>query len=83
MRIDIPSKQKRWFAHTLQQMNVTAGALFPGMDGLGREVKELIPQQILEDILGRNDMHSNPLEEDRHGSFLEGLFQRIIGEEEE
>ena len=38
----IPSKLKPKFLANLEMMNITANALFPGIDGLGRSIKEMI-----------------------------------------
>ncbi len=38
----IPAAQKRIFLKKLRSMNVTASSLFPGLDGLGKSVKELL-----------------------------------------
>jgi len=41
-KLIIPSEAKRRWLFQLKQMNITARALFPGADGLGRSVWELI-----------------------------------------
>jgi hypothetical protein len=41
LKVFIPSDLKPEFLHQLRAMNITAGALFPGMDGLGRSLTEL------------------------------------------
>ena len=38
----IPSPRKNDFLKKLRNMNITANSLFPGIDGLGRSVGELI-----------------------------------------
>jgi hypothetical protein len=38
----IPSELKPKFLANLEMMNITANALFPGIDGLGRSIRELI-----------------------------------------
>lgn len=48
-RVIIPGRRKHGFAQHLQYMNITAGSLFPGTDGLGREIKEFIAHQIFTD----------------------------------
>lgn len=45
-RLIISGHSKRKFSQQLQYMNITASSLFPGMDGLGREIKEFIAHQI-------------------------------------
>ena len=40
-KIIIPYERKSAFLAQLRQMNITASALFPGVDGLGRSVAEL------------------------------------------
>ena len=42
VQLVIPSGLKADFLKKLHAMNITAGALFPGLDGLGASVKELI-----------------------------------------
>jgi hypothetical protein len=41
-KIIIPSDQKVEFLRKLHAMNITANSLFPGLDGLGQSVKELM-----------------------------------------
>jgi hypothetical protein len=41
-KIVIASKSKREFLLRLRDINITAASLFPGVDGLGRSVEELI-----------------------------------------
>jgi hypothetical protein len=41
-KIVIPKTLKQGFLHRLRSMNITAAALFPGVDGLGRSIDELI-----------------------------------------
>ena len=40
-KIVIPHKIKPDFLAELRRMNITAAALFPGVDGLGRSIAEL------------------------------------------
>ncbi|MEP7342510.1 MAG: FRG domain-containing protein, partial [Acidobacteriota bacterium] len=51
-RIVIPKEVKREFLRRLQMMNITANALFPGVDGLGKSVKEFIQVEALHDRPG-------------------------------
>lgn len=41
-KIVIPANLKGQFLRKLRAMNITAGALFPGLDGIGRSVGELL-----------------------------------------
>ncbi len=41
-KLIIPKDQKKVFLSKLRNMNVTANALFPGLDGLGKSVRELL-----------------------------------------
>ena len=41
-KIIIPSHQKKSFLRKLRGMNVTANSLFPGLDGLGKSIQELL-----------------------------------------
>ena len=41
-KIEIPHEKKPEFLARLRDMNITASALFPGVDGLGRSVAELM-----------------------------------------
>ena len=41
-KIIIPRELKPTFLRNLRAMNITANALFPGLDGLGRSLKELV-----------------------------------------
>lgn len=41
-KVVIPSELKLLFLRNLRSMNVTASSLFPGIDGLGRSVSELL-----------------------------------------
>ena len=41
-RIVIPAKQKPEFLYQLAQMNINGRTLFPGVDGLGRSIAEII-----------------------------------------
>jgi hypothetical protein len=45
-RLVIPKEVKREFLRRLQTMNITASALFPGIDGLGKSVKEFIQVEV-------------------------------------
>jgi hypothetical protein len=40
--IVIPKEQKPGFLHQLRFMNISANALFPGIDGIGQSVEELV-----------------------------------------
>jgi hypothetical protein len=51
-RIMIPRGVKREFLRCLQTMNITASALFPGVDGPGKSVKEFIQVEVLHDKPG-------------------------------
>lgn len=42
LKLIIPRKRKRSFLKQLRAMNVTASSLYPGADGLGRSVQELV-----------------------------------------
>ena len=42
LKLIIPREQKREFLKQLRAMNITASSLFPGADGLGRSVQELV-----------------------------------------
>lgn len=42
LKLIVPSKLKPGFLKRLRRMNITAQALFPGVDGLGRSVAELV-----------------------------------------
>jgi len=42
IKLIIPNTLKLEFLHKLRQMNITARTLFPGVDGLGRSVAELV-----------------------------------------
>ena len=41
-KLVVPGTLKPTFLHKLRQMNITARSLFPGIDGLGRSVGELV-----------------------------------------
>jgi hypothetical protein len=41
-KLVIPAQLKILFARKLRSMNITANALFPGLDGLARSVAELV-----------------------------------------
>jgi hypothetical protein len=58
-RIVIPKEKKREFLRQLQIMNITANALFPGVDGLGRSVMEFIQVEVLHNLPGS----SHPLQD--------------------
>lgn len=60
-RIIIPGLRKREFAQRLQYMNITASSLFPGTDGLGREVKEFIAHQIFTDSSFEATLRADPV----------------------
>jgi hypothetical protein len=51
-KIVIPEKLKPEFLRRLQIMNITANSLFPGVDGLGRSVREFIQVEVLHDQPG-------------------------------
>jgi catechol 2,3-dioxygenase-like lactoylglutathione lyase family enzyme len=57
-RIVIPKEVKREFLRRLQTMNITASALFPGVDGLGKSDKEFIKVEVRHDRPGSS--HSLP-----------------------
>jgi hypothetical protein len=57
-RIVIPKEVKREFLRRLQTMNITASNLFPGVDGLGKSVKEFIKVEVRHDRPGSS--HSLP-----------------------
>ncbi len=38
----VPSRLKPKFLANLEMMNITANTLFPGIDGLGRSIRELL-----------------------------------------
>jgi len=57
-KITIPSRMKREFLRRLQIMNITASALFPGIDGLGKSIKEFIKIETHHDKPGSS--HSLP-----------------------
>jgi len=57
-RIVIPKEVKREFLRRLQTMNITASALYPGIDGLGKSVKEFIQVEVQHDKPGSS--HSLP-----------------------
>lgn len=42
VKLIIPAGSKRTFVRKLRTMNITANSLFPGLDGLGRSVRELL-----------------------------------------
>ena len=42
VKIIIPHSRKQEFLKRLRAMNITANALFPGIDGVGRSVSELV-----------------------------------------
>jgi hypothetical protein len=41
-RLVIPRRRKPDFLHHLRYMNISANALFPGIDGIGQSVEEMI-----------------------------------------
>jgi hypothetical protein len=45
-KILIPAKVKVEFLWRLRQMNITASALFPGVDGLGRSIRERVRSRL-------------------------------------
>jgi hypothetical protein len=51
-KIVIPKTLKREFLRRLQMMNITADSLFPGLDGLGRSVREFIQVEVMHDLPG-------------------------------
>ena len=57
-KIVIPKEVKREFLRCLQTMNITASALFPGIDGLGKSVREFIKVEVRHDRPGSS--HSLP-----------------------
>jgi hypothetical protein len=57
-KIVIPKEVKREFLRRLQTMNITASALFPGIDGLGRSVREFTKVEVRHDRPGSS--HSLP-----------------------
>lgn len=69
-KVIIPSDQKVEFLRKLHAMNITANSLFPGLDGLGQSVKELV-------LLNAHKMKVELIEERtsmiRSGGFLSGL----------
>lgn len=82
-RLIIPGTRKREIANRLHHMNVNAGSLFPGMDGLGREVRELISHQIDDDVMGAQGFHTRALDEERNRTAPRDILDRILGGEEE
>lgn len=59
-RIVIPKERKPEFLERLQTMNITANALFPGVDGLGKSIKEFVQTEVLRKHPGS----SHPLHSD-------------------
>lgn len=47
-KLIIPASQKPIFARRLRAMNITASTLFPGIDGIGRSIAELVNIAVLE-----------------------------------
>lgn len=45
-KIVIPDSQKPEFLRHLRSMNITANSLFPGIDGLGRSITELVNMEV-------------------------------------
>lgn len=82
-RVIIPHSLKREFADRLHRMNITAGALFPGMDGLGRETKEYLSARIEYIIQAhREDLESEPEIFDQLSSTSQAMFMLSDDEEE-
>ncbi len=54
-KLIIPATLKPEFLHRLRTMNVTASALFPGIDGLGKSVAELIQLGCWHKTSGKHD----------------------------
>ena len=54
-KLIIPATLKPEFLHRLRTMNVTASALFPGIDGLGKSVAELIQLGCWHETSGKHD----------------------------
>ena len=54
-KLVIDSSKKREFLLRLRRMNITANSLFPGLDGLGRSIAELIHVQSYRDRVVRPD----------------------------
>jgi hypothetical protein len=48
VKFTIDSSLKMDFLRTLARMNITANSLFPGLEGLGRSVKELITLEVID-----------------------------------
>jgi len=67
LRIVIPAAAKLEMLRKLRIVNVTAAALFPGMDGLGRSVDEWVRVEARGDVAG-----STPEERGRGESGVEG-----------
>ena len=57
-RFIIPAEAKSQFLLRLREMNITGAALFPGVDGLGQSVKELVSLGALCHRLEPNDKRS-------------------------
>ena len=45
-KIVIDPQMKQEALRTLMRMNITASSLFPGLDGLGRSIRELIKLEV-------------------------------------
>ena len=63
-KIKIPHELKLEFAQRLQYMNISAGTLFPGTDGLGKEVKSFIAHQVYTDSSLERVLRSDPVRRD-------------------
>ncbi len=48
-KLIIPCNMKSMFLQKLHKMNITASSLYPGLDGLGRSIKELVSMNALEE----------------------------------
>jgi hypothetical protein len=64
-RLTIPGRLKREVARQLQYMNITASSLFPGIDGLGRQLREFIAHQIFTDSSLGTVLKADPALRDR------------------
>jgi hypothetical protein len=67
LKIEIPSTLKPEFMHRLRQMNITARSLFPGIEGLGRSVAELVRLGTVSKAAEVPEKNS-PVKEERDGS---------------
>jgi hypothetical protein len=62
-RIRIPKELKPRILHRLHSMNITAGTLFPGIDGVGRSIREraiLLRYALRDDAVTSLDIESSP-----------------------